>query len=291
MKNILRITAVLFLFSQCSNKTTTTENTIAQIVTAEDYSKHLDSLGSSVKSSLDGLELFQKSFVKENPEENDKALRAYIEFQNKLIGSVEQELFDNGDLYEKLNTLFGEDSSLRDKDAVAYETELNRSGLQLSYAEGSVFLDSNPERFLEYFGPYLTESTKEFLEHYAIEQKETYSEDAGLIIPVQELSNRLIFWDTFLSKYPDHLFVDHAEDYYKTFLRTLLTGLDNTMAYDNTTLEWSKEFLEVYKSVIVNHPTTKSAQVLSRYLELLATSDFKYNDKVQEFIDETASFD
>jgi hypothetical protein len=291
MKDLFKFILVLILFSQCSSKTTTKENTITQIATAEDYSKHLDSLGSTVSSSLDGLELFQKSFVKENQQENDKALRAYIEFQNKLIGSVEQELFDKTEFYEKLNTLFAEDSALRDKDAVAYEAELMRSGLQLSAAEGSVFLDSNPNKFLEYFGPYLTESTKEFLERYATEVNRAYSADAGLIISVQELSGRLVFWDTFLSKYPDHLFLDYAEDYYKTFLRTLLTGLDNTLAYDNTTLEWSKEFLQVYKSVVANHPTTKSAKVLSRYLELLAANDFKHNEKVQEFIDETASFD
>jgi hypothetical protein len=291
MKDLFKFILVLILFSQCSSKTTTKENTITQIVTAEDYSKHLDSLGSTVKSSLDGLELFQKSFVKENPDENDKALRAYMEFQNKIIGSVEQELFDKTEFYEKLNSLLEEDSTLRDKDAVAYEAELMRSGLQLSAAEGSVFLDSNPDKFLEYFGPYLTESTKEFLEHYATEVNQAYSADTGLIISVQELSGRLVFWDTFLSKYPDHLFLDYAEDYYKTFLRTLLTGLDNTLAYDNTTLEWSREFLEVYKSVVANYPGTKSAQTLSRYLELLATSDFKYNEKVQEFIDETASFD
>jgi hypothetical protein len=291
MKDLFKFILVLILFSQCSSKTTTKENTITQIATAEDYSKHLDSLGSTVSSSLDGLELFQKSFVKENQQENDKALRAYIEFQNKLIGSVEQELFDKTEFYEKLNTLFEEDSAFRDKDAVAYEAELMRSGLQLSAAEGSVFLDSNPNKFLEYFGPYLTESTKEFLERYATEVNRAYSADAGLIISVQELSGRLVFWDTFLSKYPDHLFLDYAEDYYKTFLRTLLTGLDNTLAYDNTTLEWSKEFLQVYKSVVANHPTTKSAKVLSRYLELLAANDFKHNEKVQEFIDETASFD
>jgi hypothetical protein len=290
MKKIIVLFLAALVFSYCSNKTASTEMNFPQIVTAEDYSKHLDSLDATISSSFLGLEIFQKSFVKENPQENDKALRAYLEFQNKLIGTLEQELFNNTEFYDRLSITYG-DSAKTDKDVIAYEGQLKQNGLKLRSAEGSVFMDSDPEKFSEYFGPYVTDGTKEFLQQYSAELNEPYQEDAGLTISVPQLGDRLIFWDKFLTKYPDHIFGDHAEDYYRTFSRTMLTGLDNTLAYDMKSLEWSKEFLDEYQSLVKTYPETQTAKLLSRYLELLSSNDFKYSDKVQAFIEENASYD
>jgi hypothetical protein len=290
MRISLLLLFVAAFFFQCATKTTTSEETLPPITSAENYLKRLDSLPSTMKSSLEGLEIFQKSFVKENKGENDKALRAYLEFQNELIGKLEQDLFNKTEFYDRL-VLNYEDTARTDQEVIAYMADVKKNGLLLNSGEGSLFLDSNNEIISEYFGPYLTDGSKEFLNQYIIENDQSYAQDGGLSISVKELGDRLIFWDKFLIKYPDQLFTDHAQDFYRTYLRTLLTGLDNTMAYDMSTMEWSKEFLHVYKSIVEKEKGTKSAQVLSRYLDLLAANDFKHNDKIQEFVDANASFD
>jgi hypothetical protein len=292
MKINLLLIFVSLLFFKCTTKTTTSDNAqpLPTIVTAEDFSKRLDSLPSTMKSSLDGLEMFKTSFAKENLEENDKAFRFYLEFQNKLIGTLEQELFNDTDFYNRLSITYA-DSPNNDKQVVAYIEEVKKNGLRFSEAEGSLFLDSNPEKFSEYFGAHLTDGSKEFLQQYMKELNNAYSEDAALIIPVADLGQRLIFWDKFLSKYPDHVFGDRAEDFFKTYLRTMLIGLDNTLAYDQDTREWSKDYRDVYLSIVEKEPATTSGEILFRFLKLLDANEYKYSEKVQAFVDENASFD
>jgi hypothetical protein len=292
----MKIIIILLIISLgaigCGNKSsaeqTTTElsDNTESVTSVEDYKKALGENLYSESASLKGLELFKNSFTKNDSLSNDKALKVFLEYQSILIDSLNSRTYNHSDFYEKLNTLINEDSTTFDKEAVAYEKVLIADGFKLSSSEGSVYIDSNPDVISNFFMDYLSSAGKQFYSHYAAELNRPYAEDGGIIISLNDIGDRLLFWDDFSAKHPDYVFTSAANNYKSAYLDALLLGMDNTSAYDYDSKKWSEEFLGEYKLVISKSPQSGVSKILNAYLQLLSESEFMYNEKVQAFADQ-----
>jgi hypothetical protein len=251
--------------------------------TAESYRDELDKLPVNSKAILTGLELFETSFPKENKDANDKALYYYLLFQGKIIAKLDEELAGRRDAND-VNSLAYGDSTVKSKTARSYVQEMDKNGLKFGSTEGFPFVKPKLEIVKKYFYPALNASTQSFFDQYTIQSDQELSSDAGIIIPIQELAERVLFWDEFVSRYPSHTFSEHATREFKINRYYLMAGMENTPAYDYETKKLDREFANAFEFIITKHPASSSADVLKNLMTILVKNDTTKTEEAEEFI-------
>jgi hypothetical protein len=299
MKKLLLLSSVLFLV-QCTGsnqpETVTTDSLAVAdtaaavqdtVIATSAYEEKLKTLPfTEESSSLLGLELFKSTYKTDNPEENDKALLAYLKFQERLLDSLDYHLPER-EGYDKLNTLMSDSIA---PEAKFIEKEIQKKGLALGQSEGTLYYKPYPQVIGNYFMEYLTPSTKEYYKQFLKETNQSFSEDAGLLISPKDVADRLIFWDKFLAANPEHFFAADAKNRYNSYLYALLIGMDNTPAFDQEDHKLRQEFSEAYVYVSKNFPGTKTAKIINEYLNVLAENRNTENEKVTKFIQEVKGY-
>jgi hypothetical protein len=285
---------VIFLISlfgiQCRTKNVSVNESLAirdsipgtHSLMPDVYRSELMGLPVAVESSVKGLLIFINSMDKKDSSNNDLAFKIYLEFQAKLIDSLNNRLNHSPD-FETINSLIWADTTLHEKVAKNYEKILNSNGLVLRSTEGMIFIDRDMTPIKSHFYKYLSPSTQRFFLQFANETDIAYSEDGGIVISLKELADRLWFWDAFLHDYPQHVFTDVARNNVEVYLYFLMAGMDNTPAYQDDG-KLSNEVLEACQYFINKYPTLSSSTVVREYLKLLAENDYKRNDKIDAFV-------
>lgn len=266
----------------------TPEQDISQSISLPTYLDSLQHLAYTPASSLHALEIFRDHFDKQDPDQNDKAFNTYLEYQAVLIDSLNSQLVRRPD-YEKIGSLIWADASLHEPEGLQYENQINQFGLVLKSTEGFIYIDRSTDPIRAFFFNHLSPATKEFYNQFETETNQELAEDGMLLISPKELAVRLAFWETFLVKYPNHLFAEFAKNNTKDYLRYLMEGMDNTPAFDFETKKMYPEFLEAYQYLIRNYPALPSSAVIDDYILLLKKHDYHRTDTVTRFIQHRTS--
>ena len=294
MKNLLIFSTLLFLLTQCnpgnrsSNESENSDSTVrSDTVTLSDalekFRMQLANLPLTEPSSLAGLELFKNDFNKEKTADNDAAFMIYLKFQSSLIDTLNAQLPEHPH-YDEISSLIWADTTLYKPEGKAYEKELAKYGLRLTSTEGMMYIARDVAPIKRYFYQHLSSSTQRFFPQFEAETNQPFAEDGGLAITVNELADRVGFWDAFLSDYPRHIFSKFAKDNKEAYLYFLLIGMNNTPAFDYESHKIDDEFLTGFKYFIQKYPDTGSAKVVDEYLKLLEANGYKKNEAVEAFI-------
>lgn len=164
------------------------------------------------------------------------------------------------------------------------EEYLSLFGTGIFMTEGMFYLDVDPDYFLSIFDKQVSNGLNAYLIQRKQELIEGFSEDAGLIISFDKVYDRVLKWEKIVTENPNFLMVDDSQQYYKTYLETMLTGMDNSRVFDFEDERLTPEVKKLYESVIKSGPNTKSTEIIKGYYNLLADNDFKYSDKVDDYL-------
>jgi|GEM_PF-5285327 len=259
------------------------DNTKSHVINIYSYRDSLQRLSpDSPSSSLHALKLFRQKAVQVNPDSNDVALKVFLDFQNKLIDSLNRRLIEDKKISSQLNSLAFLDSSLYEPEDLEFEKKLEAYGFKLRRAEGSVFLISNADLVKHYFNNSLSDSGKEFLSLYEKDLNQPFAADAALLISVKELGQRVVSWEKFAVNYPKSPFRGYSQKQFERYLYFLLAGLDNTPAFRNG--ELSEDFHTAYISILNTYPGSETSNVLQRYMNLLKQHNYRRSPEVQSFL-------
>ena len=176
------------------------------------------------------------------------------------------------------------DKKIADPEINEFKKCLDMCGLTLFTSEGTYYVDATYDYYSEIFKDRVSPALNDFLVIRKKELKEGFSEDAGLLISINQLYDRVVDWDNFNSTYPDFYNKKDAQYYYCSYLSTLLTGLDNSPAFDSETGQLIPELKRLYLKVISRNDSLKSTQVIKDYYELLKKSDFKEPENLDQFL-------
>lgn len=269
--------AIVFIAFGCkeSSKPETSNN-------LNEFQSALSALPDSISSLRKGLEIFKNDFDKSDQAVNDAALEIFLSFKDSLSQKVNEVFFARPD-YEALTTVVWEDSARHEPGAEAYVENIKRAGFTFGSAEGMLFLVADTEIIEQYFKAYLTPATKQFFDQFAMEVNRPYTEDGGIIIPLNEVADRLAFWDSFIQKNPGSIFVGKAEAKKDEYLYNLLIGQNNTPAFEYETEKFSPDFKAAHQYYISKYSETSSANVLGDYLELIEQNGSKQTEAVRAF--------
>jgi hypothetical protein len=261
------------------------ELSAAKPIPAKAYADSLQRLPFTPSSSLHALEIFRDKVDKTDLNQNDKAFKAYLEYQVILIDTLYNQLVKSPD-HEKIESLIWADQSLHQPEGLQYEKELNQNGLILKSTEGAIYIDRSTQPLRTFFYNHLSPATQEFYDQFEAETNQDLSEDGGLLITPVELAQRLAFWQEFLSRYPNNLFAQFARTKVAYYQYYLLAGMDNTPAFDFETNKMQPEFIEGYAYLNQHHPDLACTKVFNEYLTLLKTTNYKRTKAVSHFIEQ-----
>lgn len=206
----------------------------------------------------------------------------YLYFLRTFYGTV-------NNLTDSLNIKFPEtmkklEENKEDIQTQNFQEYLSLFGAGLFMTEGMFYIDVEPDYFLGIFDKHVSNGLNAYLIQRKVELIEGFSEDAGLIISFDQVYDRVLKWEQIVIENPNFLMVDDSRQYYETYLETLLTGMDNSRVFDFEGERLTPEVKKLYESVIKSGPSTKSTEIIKGYYNLLAENDFKYSDKLDDYL-------
>jgi hypothetical protein len=157
-------------------------------------------------------------------------------------------------------------------------------GCSLLASEGIVFVAGNSRDILRVAGDRITPAMTRFLMLRAKEEAEGFSEDAGLVISWDALSDRIVKWESFIAANPSFLLLPEAQSWYDVYLRVYLTGMDNARVFDFEKETLLPEVQASYERFVAEYPTSKSAAMVRGYLEVLEREGFKSTGAVEDYL-------
>jgi len=206
----------------------------------------------------------------------------YVMFDYVFYQAV-NEFNDSLDL--KYSTLLHKiENKIADPEINEFKKALDMCGLTLLVSEGDYYVDARYDYFSELFKDRVSPALNDYLQIRRKELKEGFSEDAGLLISFNQLYERVVTWENFNTKYPDFFDKTDSQFYYKSYLSTLITGLDNSQPFDDKTGELIPELKRLYQKIISRDDSLNSTRVIKDYYGFLKASDFKEPKNLDKFL-------
>ncbi|MEI2558643.1 hypothetical protein [Acinetobacter pittii] len=120
--------------------------------------------------------------------------------------------------------------SPRDQYLLQYE---GQAYIELLYqGEGMFTYRRQPNYLVDVFSKALPADQKEFLTRMAKDNQDIFYNDGALAVSWKELTERALFWEKFIQKYPKSHFISDAKRLFNEYRYFIFFGLDNTPVSD-----------------------------------------------------------
>ncbi|MDE4454415.1 hypothetical protein [Psychrobacter sp. DAB_AL62B] len=187
----------------------------------------------------------------------------------------------NNDFFEVMNALEQGEKVAEEKlknlsPRVRYLIGLIQNGADVrvyNLGEGYYSFSHDLEAMADIFTPYLRQDQKAFIQQMAIENQDIFLSDAAITTSFAELVERAVFWEDYITRYPNGYAVKDAKTILDSYRYYLFFGSDNTQWTDDDI----REFLEPeYKQTMIaltKRPDSTLAKDATNYLNFMALSD------------------
>ena len=176
------------------------------------------------------------------------------------------------------------DRKISDPEITDFKSSLDRCGLTLLRSEGMYYVDEKDDYLYNLFKGRVSRAMTEYLKIRKKELKEGFSNDAELIISFNQLYHRVLTWESFNARYPDFVNREATQNYYATYMSTLITGMDNSPTFDYDTGKLFPELNKLYRKILSRTDSLNSTGTIKEYYELLKNSGFKMPADMDTFL-------
>jgi len=196
----------------------------------------------------------------------DKTARAFEAFGYAVL---EQKQQDPKKVIQSQKKLFDQ-LSPRDQYLLQHNGE---AYIDLLYqGEGMFTYRRQPNYLVDVFSKALTVDQKEFLTRMAKDNQDIFYNDGALAVSWKELTERALFWEKFIQKYPKSHFIGDAKLLFNEYRYFIFFGLDNTPVSDeyapNTWFD--KDALEQIRFLSTQNQSSL-AKPAQQFLKFIAT--------------------
>lgn len=130
--------------------------------------------------------------------------------------------------------------------------------------EGYTELYTTPHFYVKLFKPYLPADYQEFVQLSADEDTVLFDGDAAIVIPWNEIGERVEHWDRFLQTYPSSQLLKTARNNYRNYLHAYVFGEENTRTSENGKL---MEDVETdFKAFAARNASKPSGRIIAKLL-------------------------
>jgi len=297
MKKLLTAVFIMaLLLSGCAAKTNPPGNTNQNSQTQPDQAELMSQYQTLLTENQPAgkiMEFIEANKTTLNRENLDQAVTDLIDVQQKRLKDYEDKLFApeinirlNSYKYEDLKLL----SNIKEDEIKNLLQDAYGNGYKLSTSEGMHYLEIDYDRIFREYGRYVSDEVAGYLEIMAAESNKHFASDAALTISLDELVNRVIKTEKYISGYPGFVFINEIEQFHSYYMSAYLLGLNNTPAFDYQTLKYKDSFLKSYENTITNQKGTKLAGLLEEFLPLLKKNDYTRTDEIIKFVSKVSVY-
>lgn len=212
----------------------------------------------------------------------DSGFALFNGFYNKVTNSINEQHIKNPSKFGI--RLSDKERKNSGKPQNAEVEKLMANGFSIAMSEGNTYLKQDRTFIAKAFYPYVSSGMKEYLLQLNKENEEGFIEDAGLVITPLNLAKRVIFWETFLKKYPSFTFTTEIVQSQKANLTFLLEGIDNTPLMDRSGHKICKNYQTAFEYLLQMEPHSQIASLIKPYYKALTIQDKKaINKLLKEF--------
>jgi hypothetical protein len=274
MKKIfLSITTIIFLSNLTSCKkneaeiTTATKDTI-QAKTKENVTIEPKSKSDELVLQLNNSETeFLQNIKDKKPEEVNTLFDAFRKKQQEIVEQInilEEKLLDDyNSFYDEKESAYVIPEDLKTKFQNFKKSHLELRGIGEGYNEIRI----DPDYYSKLVQNKVTPDYKEFLRLEAKDNQVLYTADAGLGITFEEISERVLYWENFITKYPKSKLVTASREFYQMYLTDYLFGMDNTPSTDHETNLILEENKVEYERFLKVNPNSRASKTIRLFIE------------------------
>lgn len=246
-----------------------------QIIAFQSFVQLLDS--SKAESATLALNEFKRTFTGKSVGLCDSAYGVL----QALIDTVELKL------NEKLQTDTTDYSALYTAEKIPQkivlaQKALLKDGFRFGTSEGVVYIEQDrsyvTKNLLTMFSPPM----QAYLLQIEKENREGFMEDAAIVISPRVHVERILWYEKFIAENSGFVLIKNCKDYKKAYLTYLLTGIDNTMLFENEEeMKLSPYFIQAYKYLLKTYPESETAALVMPYKQAI---EQKQKSVVQELL-------
>ena len=308
-KSILFLLVILTVFSLMGCKhSDQKEETSLNEANGENETTETKNTEETTESAMDEVAILD-AFVQmtENPETGMMALIAYMDQTIPFISaetvdamlntfesvhimqtmeldadfmSEEKQTYLQSYAIEDLKT-----KNVKDADLLKLLEKVEAMGYKVEQVEGFIGPYVDYGFYLKY-ADYGTESCQKYFSLMKTESDLPSVFDGGLVVSWEEVLNRSVNLDEFITLYPESLYVENAKIMLQGYVEMMLIGTLNVPVYDDQTNQMNESVKVAYINFQPNNANLSVVKNLSAYLELLESSDYIKTEKVENFIEE-----
>ncbi|MEZ4928029.1 MAG: SH3 domain-containing protein [Saprospiraceae bacterium] len=158
-----------------------------------------------------------------------------------------------------------------------------QNGFRMEAAEGSVFPVVDWFKLGDFFVGRVTPPMKEYLEQYIAELKSYAYDDGGIVIGLDTIAQRAIFWEKFNQMNPYFVRGYETKETERWLRMVLVSGTDNTPVFDYDNNKITDDFKKVWAIILDKYPGTKLAKTVKEFSDLCAAEGGKRTQKVEDW--------
>ena len=297
IKLLLYITLLLFISCKSSNKEEIKNSDfsydylINKIKESEselnkvncDYAsvkKYIETLDSN---SIASIPIAEKIVIKCIPNlDSAKRDELFVIF-NTFINKVSDNITDSLEIkYDSITNKLYE--NIDDAEIKEFKKCLDLCNLQLAASEGTFYIELKYDYCYNLFKKKVSPALEEYLRILSIDKHEQFDEDAALLVSFDEVYKRVIVWEDFINKYHGFVLHKEAKDNFNTYLTILLTGEENTPAFDYENGTLMPDLKTLFEKIISKDEGRRSTKIISEYFNYLKGLKFKQPENTENFL-------
>jgi hypothetical protein len=186
--------------------------------------------------------------------------------------------------YEKKSKVGEWEYPAADSDRLELEQAIASAGWSLRESEGMYCLGEKAGWFEERFGTILTRPFKKYLRIRADEIQQGFARDAGLLISWDQLRERIAMWEQFLRQYPDFVEKGDVRERLDVYVRTFLTGMDNSRINNFNSKKLRADVKAAYEMFIRANRDSAYYALVRDYYDMLKSKQFNVPDNIEEYL-------
>ncbi len=234
------------------------------------------------------MEYFKTNYAMDEPENADAAFNPIRQYMYRVASQLMDKAFQDAEMEKALTQHIWEPSkAVTYGPAKALITNAKSNGLKMANdGEGGFYIDIDTDYLRQHLSIYLSADMSRYLEQMHKEDLEGFAADAGLVIPVQKVAERTLWWESFYRElregdrafaYPDEVRARVTDNFW-----TLLHGMDNTPAFgwgENPTLD--PEFKRAIQW-LAGYQDTFAGKFCKIFLSQLEANDWSLNPELEK---------
>ncbi len=241
---------------------------------ANQYKDRLAKLGFDQVSSV---EIAANELIKLASDMNDNC-------KEELLYTFRKYYYKALESYDRKSDVGNWNYPISDSKKLKFNSSISKVGWTLKESEGIYYIGESGEWFQKKFKTIFTESYSKYLSLRLKEIKEGFSEDAGLLISWEQLRKRIVLWEEFLKDHPNFKENPEIRDYLNIYIRTFLTGMDNSRIYDSNTKKLRTEVKAAFEKYIKENKKSAYYTLVKDYYEMLKNNKFIVSEDSNEYL-------